>query len=326
MTTSFRRIAVLTSGGDAPGMNAALRAVVRTAHAQKVEVLGVRSGYRGLVSRDHSLLGPRDVSNIIQRGGTVLGTSRCPELFQPEGRRRAYETLVEAKVDGLVVIGGNGSYQGAHLLFEEFGVAVVGIPGTIDNDVSGTETTIGFDTAVNTALQAIDRIRDTAFSTDQAFFVEVMGRHCGAIAIASALAGGAEEVLVPERPDEAPRLTERLRAGLVRGKRSLIVIVAEGEDLGGAEVVARQMGEALGISTRVTVLGHIQRGGSPTAADRILASRMGVAAVEALLRGETDVMTCARGGAIVTAPLREGWAERGKADEELLRLCAILAQ
>ena len=322
----LQRIGVLTSGGDAPGMNAALRAVVRTAHARGVDVLGIRSGYRGLLAGDHLPFGPRDVSNIIQRGGTVLGTSRCPEFLKPEGRRRGHEVLAAARVDALVVIGGNGSYQGAHLLAQESGLRVIGVPGTIDNDVSGTETTIGFDTAVNTALQAIDRIRDTAFSTDQAFFVEVMGRHCGAIAIASALSGGAEEVLVPERPDEAGRLTERLRLALGRGKRSLIVVVAEGDELGGAEAVAQRMTRELGISARVTVLGHIQRGGSPTAADRILASRMGVAAVEALLAGETDVMTCARGGAIVTEPLVEGWADRGKADEELLRICAILAQ
>jgi len=320
------RIGVLTSGGDAPGMNAAVRAVVRTAAVNGVETLGIRSGYQGLIDRDFVDLGPRQVSNIIQRGGTILGTSRCEEFFKPEGRAQACANLREQGGDALVVIGGNGSFQGAHLLHQELGLPVIGVPGTIDNDVGGTEMTIGYDTAINTALDAIDRVRDTAFSHHRLFFVEVMGRHCGAIAVASALAGGAEEVLIPERPDELSRLIDSIRDALDRGKHSLIVVVAEGDELGGANRVGNLISEALGVSMRVTVLGHVQRGGSPTAADRILASRMGAAAVEALLRGESDVMTCLRGGEIVMAHLAEAWTEPTHVDEELLRLCGILAQ
>ncbi len=328
MTASrnIRRIALLTSGGDAPGMNAAIRAVVRAGDVHGLEVLGVRFGYQGLLEDRFERMGPRTVSNVIQRGGTVLGTSRSERFFLPEGRARAHERLRAREVDALVVIGGNGSFQGAHLLGEEHGLAVIGIPGTIDNDVAGTEATIGFDTAVNTALDAIDRIRDTAFSQDRTFFVEVMGRRCGAIAIASALAGGAEEVLVPERPEELDRLTRSIRSALDRGKRSMIVVIAEGDELGGAQITADLVARTLDIPVRVTVLGHIQRGGSPTAADRILASRMGVAAVEALLAGERGVMTCLRAGAIVTAPLPEAWTLVHRADEELLRLCGVLAQ
>ncbi len=322
----IRRIGVLTSGGDAPGMNAALRAVVRTAAVNGMDTIGIQSGYQGLIDRDFVEFGPRQVSNIIQRGGTVLGTSRCDRFLEPDGRAEACANLRAEGGDALVVIGGNGSFQGAHLLSQELGLPVVGVPGTIDNDIGGTESTIGFDTAINTALDAIDRVRDTAFSHHRLFFVEVMGRHCGAIAVSSALAGGAEEVLIPERPNELSRLIDNISAALGRGKSSLIVVVAEGDELGGAERVGNLVAEALGVSMRVTVLGHIQRGGSPTAADRILASRMGAAAVEALVRGETDVMTCERAGRIVTAHLAEAWTEHNQCDPELLRLCGILAQ
>ena len=324
--SEIQRIGVLTSGGDAPGMNAAIRAVVRTAAVKGVQPVGIRSGYSGLISGDFQDMGPRDVSNIIQRGGTILGTSRSPLFLTPEGRAEAVAKIREHRVDGLVVIGGNGSFQGAHKLHEEAGIPVVGVPGTIDNDVNGTELTIGFDTAVNTALESIDRIRDTAASLDWLFFVEVMGRHSGDIAIAVALAGGAEEVLVPERPHELGRLMHNIRDALNRGKRSLIVVVAEGDQLGGAQRVAELVSKELDVPMRVTVLGYIQRGGSPTAADRLLASRMGAAAVESLLRGETDVMTCVRSGRIVTAPLEESWTGHQEPDEELLRLCATLAQ
>lgn len=259
----IRRLGVLTSGGDAPGMNAAVRAVVRTAAVNGVETLGIRSGYQGLIDRDFMELGPREVSNIIQHGGTILGTSRCEEFFKPEGRALACANLREEGGDALVVIGGNGSFQGAHLLQQELDFPVAGVPGTIDNDVGGTELTIGFDTAINTALDAIDRIRDTAFSHHRLFFVEVMGRHCGAIAVASALAGGAEEVLIPERPDELSRLIESISGALARGKRSLIVVVSEGDELGGANRVGNLISEALGVSMRVTVLGHVQRGEAP---------------------------------------------------------------
>ena len=322
----IRRIGVLTSGGDAPGMNAAIRAVVRTAAVNGVETIGINSGYQGLLDGDFVELGPRQVSNIIQRGGTILSTSRCERFFEPDGRAQACANLRAEGGDALVVIGGNGSFQGAHLLFQELRLPVVGVPGTIDNDVGGTEATIGFDTAINTALDAIDRVRDTAFSHHRLFFVEVMGRHCGAIAVSSALAGGAEEVLIPERPNELSRLIDSINGALARGKRSLIVVIAEGDDLGGAAKVAGLISDALEVSARVAVLGHIQRGGSPTAADRILASRMGAAAVEALLRGEADVMTCQRSGRIVMAHLAEAWTDHTQADPELLRLCDMLAQ
>jgi 6-phosphofructokinase 1 len=268
----------------------------------------------------------RSVSNIIQLGGTILGTSRSQRFMAPEGRAEAHAQMKDRRVGALVVIGGNGSYRGAHELHLETGIPVVGVPGTIDNDVGGTDFTIGFDTAVNTAIEAIDRIRDTAFSHDRTFFVEVMGRHSGAIAIASALAGGAEEVLVPERPNELGRLCASIRGALDRGKRSIIVVVAEGDELGGAQKVADMVAADLDIRIRVTVLGHIQRGGRPTAADRIRASGLGAAAVEALLRGESDVMTCVRGGRVVTAPLEVGWKETDTLNEELARLCLILGR
>lgn len=326
MTDDRAPIAVLTSGGDAPGMNAAVRAVVRSAAARGLPAIAVHDGYEGLMAGNFSPCGPRDVSNIIQRGGTVLGTSRSEEFRRPEGRARAAQALAGASTQGLVVIGGNGSFRGADLLSREHGIRVAGVPATIDHDIGGTEASIGFDTAVNTALEAIDRLRDTAFSLDRVFFVEVMGRQSGALAVATALAGGAEEVLVPGRPDELPRLVRHVRTALSEGKKSLIVVVAEGDELGGAEGVAAAVQREVPIRSRVSVLGYIQRGGRPSALDRILASRYGAAAVTHLADGGDTAMVALRGGRVVPVELSLAWTDPHPADEELLQLCAVLAQ
>jgi 6-phosphofructokinase 1 len=316
---------VLTSGGDAPGMNAAIRAVVRTACGRDMQVTGVRHGYEGLIEGSMEPLSTRDVSNIIQRGGTILGTSRSPAFRTREGRESAHANLVERGVEGLVVIGGNGSYLGASDLHRDFGVPVIGLPGTIDNDVRGTDYTIGFNTAVNTALESIDRIRDTAFSHDRAFFIEVMGRKSGAIALASGIAGGAEAVLIPERKEDLNAFCRMLGEMSQRGKRSLIVVVAEGDQTGGAHALAERVQRETGIEGRVTILGHIQRGGTPTAFDRILASRMGVSAIDALQDGEEHAMIGIRGGRMVVSPLDLATEADDLRIEELLRVCRELA-
>ena len=321
----MKHLAVLTSGGDAPGMNAAVRAVVRTAAAAGVRVTGVADGYQGLLDGAFSDLTTRSVSSVIQLGGTLLGTSRCPGFHEPEGRAQAFGALKRRGVEGLVVIGGNGSYQGAIIFHREHGLPVMGLPGTIDNDVVSTNFTIGFDTAVNTAIQAIDRIRDTAHSLDRAFFIEVMGRKSGAIAVASAIAGGAEAVLVPEEQEPLARVLDRLREASARGKRSLVVVVAEGALAGGAQELAHAAEAELGIKGRVTVLGHVQRGGSPTALDRILASRMGVAAVRGLIAGERFTQVVVRGGQIELRPLDEATPVQDALRAELLDVCRELA-
>lgn len=321
-----RHIAVLTSGGDAPGMNAAIRAVVRSACGRGWRVDGVQDGYQGLVDGAFRPLGTRDVSNIIQLGGTILGTSRCARFETPEGRAEAMDNLRNHGVDALVVIGGNGSYQGAVVLHREHGFPVIGLPGTIDNDILGTNFTLGFDTAINTAIGAIDRIRDTANSLDRAFVIEVMGRRSGAIAITSAIAGGAEEVLVPERSGKEDAVLDRIRAAHARGKRSLIIVVAEGDASGRGAPFGERLKRELGISVRVTVLGHIQRGGSPTAFDRVLGSRMGVAAIKGLEAGETFAKVCIRGNSIVLAPLDETLKVQDALRAELLDVCHELAQ
>jgi 6-phosphofructokinase 1 len=321
----MQKIAILTSGGDAPGMNACLRAVVRVAAHERIDVLGVRHGYTGLIAGDFRPLGPRDVSNTIQRGGTFLGTSRSEAFRTAEGRARAAENLRKAGVTGLIVVGGDGSFRGAHLLNQESGLAVVGVPGTIDNDVFGSDETIGYDTAVNTALDAIDKLRDTAASHSRIFFVEVMGRNAGFLALDSAIGGGAEEVIIPEEICDIDTICDRLRAGLQRGKESSIIVVAEGDELGGAVPIATRFAEALGLEAKTTILGHIQRGGSPTARDRVLASRLGAAAVQALRDGHTDVMVGEVAGRIVRTPLPDTWNRRKPIDDSLLQLARILA-
>lgn len=322
----MKHIGVLTSGGDSPGMNAAIRAVVRTAVYHGLEVFGIMHGYQGMIEGQISRLDARAVSGIINRGGTILRTARCQPFLEPEGRSKAARQLEKHGIAGLVVIGGDGSYRGAQKLHTEHGVRCIGLPGTIDNDIGGTEYTIGFDTALNIAVEAIDRLRDTAASHDRIFFVEVMGRHSGYIAMLSGIAGGAEEILVPEVPTDIPALIETMRQGRARGKSSAIVVVAEGDDAGDALMIAKKVAETSEFTdTRVTVIGHLQRGGSPTAFDRVLASRMGVRAVEALLEGEHGKMVGISNQHMVLRPLSEAWECRTQFDPGLLRVARVLS-
>ncbi|MFH1397398.1 MAG: 6-phosphofructokinase [Candidatus Omnitrophota bacterium] len=281
---AVKRIGVLTSGGDAPAMNAAIRAAVRFAIHNKIEVMGIYRGYSGLINAELKLLDHRFVSNIINRGGTVLKTARCPEFLTEEGQARAVEVIKKNNIDGLVLIGGDGTYRGGIVLDKKFGVPCVGVPGTIDNDINGTDSTIGSDTAVNTALEAIDKIRDTATSMERIFVVEVMGRDSGFIALQAALGGGTEDCLIPERKFDLNIICHDIVEGNLRGKISWIIVVAEGKAK--AEDIAKQVTEYTSLETRVVVLGHIQRGGTPTARDRILASRLGAKAAELLIKGE----------------------------------------
>lgn len=322
----MKRIGVLTSGGDSPGMNAALRAVVRTAIYNELEVFGIDRGYQGMIDGHIGQMNARSVSGIINRGGTILHTARCRPFFEPEGRAEAAAQLGKHGIEGLVIIGGDGSYRGAQKLYEEHGVKCIGLPGTIDNDIGGTDYTIGFDTAMNTAMEAIDRLRDTAASHDRIFFVEVMGRHSGYIAVIAGIAGGAEEILVPEEPTDLEQLVSTLRRGQTGGKKSMIVVVAEGDDAGNAIEIARQVAAMSEFKdARVTVIGHLQRGGTPTAFDRVLASRMGVRAVEALITGEAGKMVGVSGIDLVLRPLSEAWECRTQFDPRLLRVARVLS-
>ena len=321
----MKRIGVFTSGGDAPGMNAAIRAVVRQAYALGIEVIGIRRGYAGMILGEMVPLGVRDVANILQRGGTILLTARSQEFLTEEGRAKAAERLKTAGIVGLVAIGGDGTFRGAMRLLEEHRVPVVGVPGTIDNDLYGTDYTIGFDTAVNTALEAIDRIRDTAASHERVFFIEVMGRHAGFIALDVGLAGGAEVIAVPEEPVDPRAIAEGLLESLRRGKSSSIVVVAEGAYPGGAAGLLAAIREHVPVEARVTVLGHIQRGGSPTAKDRILASRLGAAAVEALAGGTSGVMVGEVEGEVELTPLKEAVERKKDINRALLALSRVLA-
>jgi len=301
----LKRLGVLTSGGDAPGMNAAIRAVVRQASALDVEVYGVYRGFQGLVDQDWRPLSSRNCANILQRGGTILNTARCQAFKVKAVRAQVARDLQSAGIDGLVVIGGDGSFTGASLLWEEHGVPCVGIPGTIDNDLPGTERTLGFDTALNTAIGAIDRIRDTASSHERLFLVEVMGRSSGMIAVHTAIACGAEAVIYPESArDTYEDLVAQLKAGWERGKRSSIVVVAEGDlQLGNAYTVGERLRQDHNLDLRVVVLGHIQRGGSPTAIDRIWGSLWGAEAVKHLVAGEKGIYLGAMAGELVSIPL-----------------------
>jgi 6-phosphofructokinase 1 len=321
----MRTIGVYTSGGDSPGMNACIRAVVRSAIYRGCRVVGIRRGYAGMVAGDFVEMNASSVSNIIQLGGTILKTARCAEFRGAEGRARAAEHLRGAGIEGLVSIGGDGTSHGAHLLGAEQGLPVINAPSTIDNDLYGTDATIGFDTAVNTAVEAIDRIRDTATSHERIFFVEVMGRHAGFIALAAGAAGGAEIICVPEACATAEEIHKALEGGIARGKRTSIIVVAEGDEEGGAFEIARKVGALGNYETRVSILGHIQRGGPPSAADRILASQLGAAAVEALLEGDRDRMVGRVNGKIVRTPLPETWEKRKPLDQGLLDLAYVLA-
>jgi|TARA_B110000116_G_scaffold243584_1_gene233506 6-phosphofructokinase 1 len=287
----MKKIAVLTSGGDSPGMNAAIRAVVRSSVYNGVDVCGVFRGFSGLIEGDFKDLKVRSVANILGRGGTILKSDRCEEFRTVEGRKRAYENLISEGVEGLVVIGGNGTFTGALMFHEEHGFPVVGLPGTIDNDLAGTDNTIGFDTATNTAVEAVDKIRDTADSHNRLFFIEVMGRDSGFIALSTGIATGAIAVMTPETGTTVNDLINVLEKAHERKKSSSIVIVAEGDDNGGAYEIAKRVIEITDkYDVRITVLGHLQRGGSPTCADRVLASRLGVEAVESLLKGDVNCM------------------------------------
>lgn len=283
---SIKRVGVLTSGGDAPGMNAAIRSVVRFAVHNKIEVMGIFRGYAGLINEELKLLDHRSVSNIINRGGTILKTARCEEFMTKEGRKRAATVIKNNKIDGLVLIGGDGTYRGAIELEGEWRIPCIGVPCTIDNDLNGTDSTVGSDTAVNTALEAIDKIRDTATSMERIFVVEVMGRESGFIALQVAVGGGAEEVLLPERKFDFEEMCHEIVEGNIRGKISWIIITAEGAAR--ADNIAKKITDITSLETRVVVLGHIQRGGSPTARDRILATQLGAAAVELLIKGQSS--------------------------------------
>lgn len=301
----MKRLGILTSGGDAPGMNAAIRAAVRTATSSGISIVGYIDGYSGFVAGEFQQLDDRSVGNIIQRGGTFIGTSRCDEFLDAAVRTAAVGQMRDAGIEGLIVIGGDGSFRGALALQREHAVPITGIPGTIDNDVFGTDETIGFDTAVNTAVLAIDQVRDTSESTGMMFFVEVMGRRSGAIALHTAVAAGASGVLVPEEHESIDVLIRRLKESIARGKRSHIIVVAEGDEAGGAFAVAQQVGKEVGHPYRVVVLGHVQRGGRPSARDRIIASQAGALAVTALAEGRQGVMIGCQGGKPVEVPFEE---------------------
>jgi 6-phosphofructokinase len=321
---SIKKIAMLTSGGDAPGMNAAIRAVTRTALANKIEVAGVFWGYEGLINNNFRQLVSADVSNIIQTGGTILKTARCPEFREKEGRARAFENLVKNKIEGLIVIGGDGSFAGANLLSKEHNFPVIGVPGTIDNDLYGTDYTIGYDTALNNVMKAVDKIKDTASSHNRVFFVEVMGNEAGFIALRSGIATGSEAILIPEVSGQISKLKE-LIGSRWKQKRSTIIMVAEGEREGEIYEIAKNIQDQFKeMDIRVSILGHIQRGGSPSAYDRVSASRMGVAAVEALLDNQRSIMVGLVNNDITRVPLDKVLKKYKSINKGLLDIVDIL--
>lgn len=323
----MKKIAVFTSGGDSPGMNACIRAVVRTGIYKGLEVYGIYRGYEGMIEGDIKRLQSHSVSNIIQRGGTMLKSARSEEFRTPEGRKKAFENLKSHGIEGLVAIGGDGTFTGAKVFFEEYGIPTVGCPGTIDNDIYGTDYTIGFDTAVNTALDAIDKIRDTAAAHDRIFFIEVMGRDAGFIAVESGIGGGAEFVMVPETQTDLKSVVKSLK-NLRKTKTSSIIVVAEGDDLGNAEEIMQKVKTAIkdpAKEFKVTTLGHIQRGGRPTARDRVLASRCGMAAVEGLLNGKTNCMAGIMNQEVVYTPFGECIGKPKPLIEDHLKLMEILS-
>ena len=327
MNTKIKRIGVLTSGGDAPGMNAAVRAVVRASSYFSVECVAIYKGYQGLIDDETKLMNARSVNNIINKGGTILKSARCLEFRTPEGRKKAYETIKKHTIDALIVIGGDGSFTGAMIFHSEFNFPVIGIPGTIDNDIYGTTHTIGFDTALNTVIDAIDKIRDTAISHNRLFFVEVMGRDAGHIALNTGIGAGAEEILVPEEDMGLDRLLESLKRSEKTGKSSSIVVIAEGDKTGKnvfeiAEYVEKNLPH---YEVRVSVLGHMQRGGSPSCFDRVLASRMGVHAVESLLKGVSNVMVGIDNSQMILTPLESSIKGKTKINKNLIRVSEILS-
>jgi len=326
MDSPIKKIAVFTSGGDAPGMNAAIRAVVRATIYYGKEAVGVRRGYQGMIENEFIPLKARSVSNIIQRGGTFLKSARSMDFMTSEGRKKAYENLKEQKVDAIVAIGGDGTFTGASIFCEEFEIPIVGVPGTIDNDLIGTDYTLGYDTATNTALRAIDAIRDTASSHNRLFFIEVMGRDTGFIALRSAVTGGAEAIMIPEKLMTIDELTKILDIGSQNKKTSSLVIVAEGNPSGNAMEVAYKVKQKFDrYTTKVSILGHTQRGGTPSCYDRLLAGKLGVWAVEALLEGKTNIMVGDKSGQKTFTPFKEAINAKRKFDDELLRIANILA-
>lgn len=326
MAKHIQKIGVFTSGGDAPGMNAAVRAVVRAGIRHGCEVFGINHGYEGMIDGDMRLLLENDTSGIIQRGGTILKSARSKRFMTAEGRKQAYEQLKEHGIDGLVAVGGDGTFTGGLVFTQEYpDVKYVGLPGTIDNDLYGTDLTIGYDTAVNTVVEAVDKIRDTAESHDRLFFVEVMGRDAGYIALRSGIATGADAILIPEFRTDLTALVEKLHERRRKGKTSSIVIVAEGDDAGGAFTIAEQVKPQLQeFEIKVTILGHVQRGGSPSAVDRVLASRMGVAAVEALVAGNNKIMIGQKNNEMVQVPLEKATKHHETIDPDLMDLANIL--
>jgi len=329
MAKDIKRIAVFTSGGDAPGMNAAVRAIVRNAFNNDLHIYGIMRGYEGMIDGTIKRLETSDVSNIIHRGGTVLKTARSQRFMTPEGRQQAYENLMDSDIDALIAIGGNGTFTGAAQFIKEYpDVQILGLPGTIDNDLYGTDFTIGFDTAVNTAVQAVDKIRDTADSHNRLFFVEVMGRHSGFIALHTAIAGGAGGVMIPEEDSSIEDVVKLLKRGAKRSKLFSIVIVAEGNKMGTVYDIARMVEEKIDFydDIKVTVIGHLQRGGSPSAFDRVLSSILGFSAVEGLMAGKSGMMVGIKNNNIHYTPFEEAIAKNKPLNKDLLRMAHILAQ
>ncbi len=327
MEKKVSKIGVLTSGGDAPGMNAAIRAVVRTGLYYGLDVFGIIRGFAGMIENDIFKMESRSVANIIQRGGTILKTARCKEFFEPAGRKKAYENLKKLGINGLVIIGGDGSFRGAQIFSSEFDIPCIGLPGTIDKDIAGTDFTIGFDTAVNTAVEAIDKIRDTADAHDRLFIIEVMGRDSGYIALHSGIATGAENILIPERVTDINEVIDSLQEKEKRKKLVNLLVVAEGSELGGANEIAKVLKEKMpNADIKVCILGHIQRGGSPSCLDRLIASRMGYAAVECLMTGkDVNTMIGIINNQLHYTPLEQAVKAEQTIDYEWLKIVKILA-
>ncbi|MBC5842532.1 MAG: 6-phosphofructokinase [Flavobacteriaceae bacterium] len=327
MQKTIKKIGVLTSGGDSPGMNAAIRSVVRTCAYHHIECIGIYRGYEGMIEGDFKEMGPRSVNNIVNKGGTVLKSARSLEFRTPEGRQKAHKNLVDAGIDALVVIGGDGTFTGGLVFNSEFGFPIMGIPGTIDNDIYGTSHTLGYDTALNTVVEVIDKIRDTASSHNRLFFVEVMGRDAGHIALNAGIGAGAEEILIPEEDLGLDRLLESLKKSKASGKSSSIVVIAEGDKIGKNVFELKDYVEANlpEYDVRVSVLGHMQRGGSPSCFDRVLASRLGVKAVESLLEGKSNFMVGLQNDKVNLTPLEQAIKGKSEIDRELLRVSDIMS-
>lgn len=326
MANKIKKVGVMTSGGDAPGMNAALRAVVRSCEYYSIKCVAIKSGFQGLIEEDLVEMNARSVKNIINRGGTIIKTARSEEFKLKAGRKKAFNVIKRNNIDANVIIGGDGSFSGALKFFQEFNIPFIGVPGTIDNDIYGTDFTIGYDTALNTALVCIDKIRDTATSHNRVFFVEVMGRDAGFIALNTGIASGAQDILIPEQKDSLGELFSTLEKSQLRGKSSSIVVVSEGEELGGVYELAKATKEHFpSYDIRVTILGHIQRGGDPTCSDRVLASRLGLASVEGLIRGYFAVMAGIQSGKVAYTPIEEAIKKHNDIDMELMKVAEILS-